>query len=468
MYSTIAALLLFQVAAERPEALARFEAARKAIRLADVTFTVVNLGDHHNATPEPWRQRWLCTENEVVLIGLGTDSGVVGTWDGKPRLGGPLGEYWDSAGDYWSYRMDGITAQLRRGSSESPQRPYDFRSLGMSYRPIMDARPDQAMARGMPPEGFKCSTEYFTEVRDGIHRVEARSTFPDGKVQSVFWNIDPKLDWNATRCEIWFDGKPWEASETEYERINGVVVPVFATYIRADGNPYQMYVVEQAKINEKDLPTELTPDYIGLEPGVNIFARGEPAAIYVGGGQTYPPREAFLLERDGVLEMGPKLKAARAKKPIPWSVPEPAEAKAALEKYRARLQQAERETMDKWERYTIDFITRYRLNDEQTTKATQILSSCRTQRDRYLRARREDIRAARKRINSETDAARQTPHRDRLRRLLEPVQVIFEKQLKPRLDRLPTRDQRAAAEGRDSPDAQDPQQPGSAERRGPR
>lgn len=106
----------------------------------------------------------------------------------------------------------------------------------------------------------------------------------------------------------------------------------------------------------------------------------------------------------------------------------------------------------KWDSYTRDFITRYKLNDAQTQKAYAILDACKIQGRNHMNR----VKARLTLFDQKIDAAKKS--RDKQARsnskeltaerskLLEPLNRIFERQLKPRLDKLPTRAQRKVAE----------------------
>ncbi|MBN2447459.1 MAG: hypothetical protein JXO22_12075 [Phycisphaerae bacterium] len=103
-----------------------------------------------------------------------------------------------------------------------------------------------------------------------------------------------------------------------------------------------------------------------------------------------------------------------------------------------------------WDKYVADFIERYSLNDAQTQKAHTILKSCKEQAAQLVRRNKSKIEVldkqladARKDKDTASEVAKLTKQRDGL---LEPLTQIFERQLKPRLDKLPTRAQREAAE----------------------
>lgn len=105
-----------------------------------------------------------------------------------------------------------------------------------------------------------------------------------------------------------------------------------------------------------------------------------------------------------------------------------------------------------WENYVRQFIERYKLTPEQAQKAQDILKDCEQQAERLLRSRESRLSDLEKREtqlrtskdkNAGKDLAKINEDRQKL---LAPIGDIFEKQLKPKLDRLPTSKQRKDAE----------------------
>lgn len=98
-----------------------------------------------------------------------------------------------------------------------------------------------------------------------------------------------------------------------------------------------------------------------------------------------------------------------------------------------------------------EFIARYDLDGEQTQKAQLILRQCEARASVYLTGRKADFERLEQRMASvetlegEPRAAAEREILAQRESLFAPVHEIFEKQLKPRLDRLPTRAQRAKA-----------------------
>ncbi len=106
----------------------------------------------------------------------------------------------------------------------------------------------------------------------------------------------------------------------------------------------------------------------------------------------------------------------------------------------------------KWEQYVRDFIDRYQLDADQQGRAYRVLRNCQDQAERMLRSRQPTIdrldRQAEGLRGQNDQASRQQLEKITAKRarLVEPLDAIFEKQLKPRLEQIPTRAQREAAE----------------------
>ncbi len=105
-----------------------------------------------------------------------------------------------------------------------------------------------------------------------------------------------------------------------------------------------------------------------------------------------------------------------------------------------------------WDKYVEDFIARYKLDSAQQQKARTILKECKDQAHRYLKGKKSTI----ERLDKLAEQLKKSKDKDKSKRLAEieaqkrklrePIDRIFERQLKPRLERLPTRAQRKAAE----------------------
>ena len=100
--------------------------------------------------------------------------------------------------------------------------------------------------------------------------------------------------------------------------------------------------------------------------------------------------------------------------------------------------------VDEWALYTQRFIERYQLNDEQKQKAHQILRRQQEARDNYLRRKADEMKRVTQMLADAKSEEEQLAALKAYEDLNEPVNQLF-KQLKDRLDALPTRAQRNAA-----------------------
>lgn len=136
----------------------------------------------------------------------------------------------------------------------------------------------------------------------------------------------------------------------------------------------------------------------------------------------------------------------------------PAEAKRPAR----ATKQANENFESEWEKYVREFIEKYQLDDAQKQRAELILSSCQKQAASYMAKRKsmlEQLARREKELNELDDSDEHVKKqkseklaeiKQQREKIFEPLTQIFERQLKPRLDKLPTPDQRQAAEDRKS------------------
>lgn len=115
----------------------------------------------------------------------------------------------------------------------------------------------------------------------------------------------------------------------------------------------------------------------------------------------------------------------------------------------APAEEAESQPTDEWALYTTDFIKRFDLNHEQKQKATAMLRAKQDERDQFFQQKSREL----ERVTQMAFAAKSPEAHQKARaafeKLNEPVGKMFE-QLKEKLETLPTRAQRRAAEIRES------------------
>jgi hypothetical protein len=261
--------------------------------------------------------------------------------------------------------------------------------------------------------------------------------------------------------------------------------------VGGDGRALEVFEVQRAAFNQPDHPPRLTPTHIGLEPGMMVdyyTTRGAPSDSLVWDGEKAISAEEFTQRvAAGELEYGARV--ARALSRYMTLDPKTVSTARAAPRPEGRSAdgtrtgdadgQAARGASDagargtapasspatdasltfegRWERYTREFIEQYRLDEEQQQKAWLILRQCQARAKAYLASRESAFERLEKRIAEveELDAAKRPAVQQELmaerEALFAPVDDIFERQLKPGLEKLPTRAQRQAAEGVSEP-----------------
>lgn len=223
-----------------------------------------------------------------------------------------------------------------------------------------------------------------------------------------------------------------------------------------NGNLVEAVVVEQGSFNLPGDKDSFTPADLGLEPGTNLTildgVKREQKQYPIWNGESIATLGEWMEDvRTGKRKPGPTFE--RIRKDGEYN--SPYETREQVE----RRRQASRGMQSRWflerhqrlwEQYVRDFIARYQLDAEQTQRAWTIHLECERTATEVMAPRRQEQTA----LVSEYLAARDAkdPRADELERKLEklrePIDKTFETQLKPRLDKLPTRTQRRAAEER--------------------
>lgn len=271
----------------------------------------------------------------------------------------------------------------------------------------------------------------------------------------IRWVIDPERGWNAERIEV-LDRAGSVTSEVRcrLRQFDGVWFPESVEHYH-NGILGTRIVVSSAQFNRPDDPVEFGPNDIRVEAGFNVVpqnfktASGYPVLIW-DGQQALESDEWRELVRTGARQYGPILAEAHRRGGPPESPyatdGERARASAVHREMRLRSDQAK--GLSLWERYVAEFIQQHSLNADQTQKAQTILRSCQEEGQDYLNRRRNDFARAQRAIETARqsgDAQELARADEKLRELRKPIDAIFEERLKPRLNRLLTTAQRAAA-----------------------
>ncbi len=357
-------------------------------------------------------------------------------------------------GEQWEFDRDELVADYWEGEKLGFPLP-DLRSLALLPRPVTYMSASEAL--WIFPEGVQSARKYRERVVDGIHEVEMH--LPDIDT-TIKWYVDPELGWNPVRCEMLYQGEIVNECLPEYELLNGIWFPVTVTYLNSVGDMVSLIDVDSVQLNSADIPRDLSPDILGLGNGMAVLPqsgkRPRRGLTYGTGGRLFTSDEYLGLVKAGKIESDPRL-AEKLRRALEAGAVEGAdeapERRTAPQPPAPASQPAivPNRVDDAWEKYTRGFIQRYRLNDEQTQKAWSILRDCQRQRTSYLRSRREQIGAFEERLLLKKSAADRDELLRKLEELRKPIERIFEERLKPRLDKLPTRAQRKAAETTSQP-----------------
>jgi len=447
--------------AEPPAPLKAFEEARKSLVSGRVEWAVLPAGDPERALS--FVNRYAANGDLIHEVRGDKDGWTVFntvTGEGVHRF--PQLYLVNSAG-VWHHQETGLGCALWRrepqGSSPYDGEIRDVRAIGV-YPTSSSLEYVRGLGSMWGPPGE--SVAAWSETEDaGLYIVEGRLA----SGPKMTWYIDAERGWNAERVEYDTDYGHWEAISSLRE-YGGVWFPEETSYYQ-DGKLTETIVVRSASFNRPDDPRRFTPADLGVEPGTQIAVQNDPSYIYdpavhkdikkyVDALPTWNGEETVAFGkwiedvRAGRRDWGPRFKRAmeRGFNESPYETPEQvAERKLALREMRLRY--VLRRHVEMWERYVRQFIDRYRLDDEQQQKAWAVFLECRRRADAIIDRHRDRLTE----LVSESLAAREAGEREKAEKLAReaeelraPVDRIFEEELKPRLDRIPTREQRRQAE----------------------
>ncbi|MFH1747324.1 MAG: hypothetical protein ABIG44_09810 [Planctomycetota bacterium] len=454
-----------------PAALDRLVAGRAALHTGRLRLSVT---DYQRAAKKGWPVRTIYhtarfADERRIWVNHGDDEGVVALdTAGQPSaIHGRQARYRFEAPSEIYERSENALSQVL-GMRRNPSLCDDVRTLGVhAGRVQLDIF--DAVWRDLARNPVAPKFDWWEE--GGLHLVRVRRS-----VDTVTYWLDPERDWSAVKVRQEHDAGGWNESRSALERQDGAWFPVAVEYYSSayrDGRePASVVQVLEASFNRADHPQELTVHDIGLEPGMDatlVELDGTTVHGKWDGQGVVDAMEFFRRLNRGEIAEGPNLRREVAKR---GSITAD-EATRIFGKGRkidvALLASLDLETLTElrrgtdldpealWEAYVRRFIQRYRLNAEQSAKALAILRDCQERARRILAARRPEIERLERRLETaavsgktkdEKTAAKLKQRRQELRTEIE---NIFSEQLKPRLDRLPTREQRTAVEAPPTP-----------------
>jgi len=452
-----------------PEALVRAEAARMSLRKAYIAwsaeshyvppFARENLDNPDVVVFRTWDMEtfhvFQAAGEDRLNRNLGDNAGVrIYKLDGTPADGWgvwgdrPLesladeGCYWESWG---TASRETLRATPRVFPDSAPVAKLDLRMLGVF--PVMPGgrqRPRLLFSSEEPIE--------FSEREEGALRVVR---VRQGDSEQVYW-IDPSKDYAVTRAQSWWGGKLRFEARSTLKRMSGIWFPEVVEFYRWDHEdgaaPALVVRVHEARFNTPDLPDDLTPMDIGIQPGATVRVCNSSlpeVATATWDGRVL--RTSGVASADGAAELPPIVSVQTEPAGEAWAASESAEAV----KTAARVV-----ILSDWERYTLDFIDRHRLDRRQAQQAWLMLRQCQVQAQNILLAKagtleqlerlERQVKESRRDKRRQLEARRQTL----VRSVRRPIDTIFEQRLKPGLHQLLDPDERRRAERGDGAGAQ--------------
>lgn len=431
---------------QKPAELELLEASRAGIETAEIEWQVWMKNQ-----PIP-RQRFHTRigGDETACTMLGDDRGVYSLRDGEPIFKPPtsllmIGE------EKWEYEAEAIHAMVfRTPSADLPE----IRNVGLLPFPALTRPWRDYLARSRLP---RAQPEFCVERTSPGAVVSMR--FADAPGEITRWTLDADYAFQPISCELLVDGEVVSRSTVEYQLLeDGTAIPVKAEFRSGKEGQLDCSVdVDHAAVNEAGQPVSLTPEDIGVSNGVAIFYQQghprshQPPRVFCEGEAVTIEQYTWLLRNVGVKPSAPLIRIN----------PELVE---QYERVRARAQgavasqPASQPVLGEWERYTLAFIERYRLDQDQRQRAMAILRECQQRgwghvgrvKEKLEYLDRRAAEATRLESAGERDQEFKAIAESRAS-LLKPLDLIFERQLKPRLERLPTRAQRAASSAKTAP-----------------
>ncbi|TWT45173.1 hypothetical protein RAS1_15950 [Phycisphaerae bacterium RAS1] len=449
-----------QSGGEIPAALGRLEEARQSLRSGDVSWS-------RTSRAQPGRECRFQSRYAANGDRLFEERGDQQGWVAWPRgAEKPLHKfptlYMLNADGVWRFAETSLSCDFWREvdeglpADEGEPKPgredfVDIRWVGLcpaSGADLLDSPSFLRRAR-LGADAPTAPHREWTERRVG-DRIEVTAKAVDGA--RLTWLIDPARGWNAVRITSESaDGKARLACDCEVREMNGTWFPAEVRY-SANGEVYERIVVREARFNHAEDAASFTGKELKLTAGVNIVPQNfrltnrYSGRLFWNGDAVVEGEEWFADLRAGRRKRGPVLEAKLRGEHSPYMTTE------QIRNWEIQSKELIYTThthgvVSSWERYTLDFIRRFALDREQSEAAKFVLWDCQAQAQEYLNEHGDKImEAARGFYDPREGPGGASKAREKLEALRAPLDKIFERQLKPRLDAIPTRKQRREAE----------------------
>lgn len=456
MFLHIAALFVAVIqegAAGKPGALRALEESRKSSVISGrIDWSVLPKGDEEGALAFVSR---FAKNGDTIFEHRGDRDGWTifepGTRRGKQKY--PL-LYMTNGDGYWEYKETTPGCGLWKHDGEPNPFSREVKEiLGVgAHATTASLKSDVGLGaiwQGM--RGTMWEIVSWEQTKDGADYVVTAS-FDSGA--RMTWHIDPARGWNAERVVlVESNGRTTREAVCTLKEYDDVWLPETTTYLRK-GEVVEVVQIRSASLNQPDDAACFTGADLGLEAGVNIVLKNEPVEVGkppVWNGEGISSWDQWVEDvESGKRQPGPMFQ--KINRGEGWDSPYSTEEERLRRRasYKELSVQASLKSHEGlWLRYVRDFIKRYDLNDEQSQKAMAILRECQDRADQLLAHEEPELTVLALKLqeaqkNHQREAVRRLMAR--VKKLREPIDGIFETQLKPRLDKLPTRAQRKAVE----------------------
>lgn len=450
----------------RPEGLEKLVQHRSAIQTARIELSIVDYSGTTTGRPshKPEVRTVMLAGDRQITIRHGDSDGVVRwTTDGRPdpRTGHI---------PYYTYSEPGCLIE----------RPDDPLGLTWIHKRHPAVREDVRALGVAPQEGGvgiedlvwrdfakqPIAPHYDERVEGDLRVIEVRMS----TARRTYW-LDPRRNWSPVRMREEDPYGHWTESRSELERLDGVwfprVVEFYTSRFEGGQKPAQIIRIQSAEFDRPSHPTRLHPGLIGMDIGTPVQvldAKPGMGAQRWDGERAVPDAEfaqrlitGELTEGPGFLAAVDKARFAQAMQAMDRKGGRDSGQHIAMEwigplgayLHRTESRDSARRAWTPWELYVQAFVKKFQLDVDQTQKADLVLTECEQRAEVYVAAHKGEFLEILDGIvigGSSSMPATQLARYERLQALLEPLDRIFEHQLKPRLEKLPTRAQRARAD----------------------
>lgn len=413
-----------------PDALRRMLERREAIRSLSITYGFENFRAESARAGELYQlSTEIARDGAMTHELLGYPDGSLGIFpDGQTASVMPRRYLFDK-GAIWRVREGSVLLGYNTDpNAREVYRPWNLRALGLTFRSFTDRANLDPRKLIEQPFGGDVSVTYKESRRGDLVQVVGEGP----RDAQVLWEIEPEKGWNPTRLVLSAGDRRLFEVLSDLQRFGQVWFPQTVEIRDGDGNIVERVWVQDFAANEDArLPDTFVPADIGAESGMVIDPVGGTSPEFLDavwdGKKILSAEDWERAKRAGIVAPSRKV-AGILEKLHDGTYVDP---DSDLVRAHAERAHTAREVLGPWDKYVRDFEKRYSLDDTQTQKAELILVECKDRAVSYCAAKRRKIE-----ISS-------TLPPEELQRLMRPLDDIFEHSLKPRLDALLTREQRA-------------------------